>query len=489
MNLAAWRSAVAWCWPRAASALQFEGFSLRSGTSSVTASGAWDDAPRAPPLTVVVSNLDRALLRDAWRLYDNARGEPAVLGEIAQANIVQGTLTLRPQRDAQGELAIDWARSRGKLELAALATAGRGRRAPRGRKRHAGIRARRRAAAPRVGPDRRTAMTSARLDWPQSGPPRLHAALQGPLSAPLMRRALNAQGLDRLTGTVALEADARGERELRTPDAWRVTARISDASVPLAAGLPPLEKLRGTLRYSDAQLRGLALDGTWLGGPVEIDSRRAPRGQLSLALEGVADAAPLLRLLGQDEVAQRVGGQLAWNGTALRATGNDTWHFALTSNLVGVESRLPEPFDKLKSRALPVSAQLRVDTHGVRDFEIDGGREFAISGEVHDGVTTAHFAVQGVEGELRRGANANSTSEINIERLETKRAPAVLAMAGALLPVDAGLTLNIGDLRQAERSSRCAAGGDRAPRRRASSSRSNRRADAPPGSTRREPVS
>ena len=95
------------------------------------------------------------------------------------------------------------------------------------------------------------------------------------MDSKMLRGVLEAQGLERLHGAVALEADARGEHELRQPELWRVTARVSGATVALAEGLPPLDKLTGTIRYSAQQVRGLALRGSWLGGPVEIESRRA----------------------------------------------------------------------------------------------------------------------------------------------------------------------------------------------------------------------
>ena len=177
--------------------------------------------------------------------------------------------------------------------------------------------------------------------------PRLHAALDGRLDAPLLHDMLAAQGMERLSGTVAIEAEARGERELREPRQWRITARVSDATMPLGAGLPAAEKLAGTVRYSAGQLRGLELSGHWLGGPLEVESRRAAAGgAISFAVNGVADAAPLLRLLGQEEVAQRVSGQFAWTGSAQAHSGDGLWKVSLASNLGGVESHLPPPFDK-----------------------------------------------------------------------------------------------------------------------------------------------
>ncbi len=80
---------------------------------------------------------------------------------------------------------------------------------------------------------------------------------------------------------------------------------------------------------------------------------------------------------------------------------------SLASNLTGVESRLPEPFDKSAARALPVSAQLRVDADGIQDFQLESGRDVTIRGAVENGITTARFDVQGVTGELRRAGNAD----------------------------------------------------------------------------------
>jgi uncharacterized protein YhdP len=177
------------------------------------------------------------------------------------------------------------------------------------------------------------------------------------------------------------------------------------------------------LRYGNRQLRALALEGSWLGGPVQIDARRAPataavaRG-LNLGLSGVADAAPLLGLLGHGAAAERVDGQLAWSGTAQRLAGNDAWQISLASNLSGLESRLPEPFDKARARALPVNAQLRVDANGLRGFEIDGER-VSVRGQVDGRITAANFEIGGVSGSLRRAANADP--QLNFETLELRR--------------------------------------------------------------------
>lgn len=435
----------------ATSTLRLEELSLRSGASSIQASGAWDGSANARPLALEVANVDRALLADAWTLFDATTPEPALLARLAAARVVTGTLNLQPAREGESARGIDWARSRGKLELAALSTAGES--APRLLGGSGTLAFARGAAQLKLveGHVEDLALTAARLDWPTKGDPRLVVSLNGSLSSPLFKQALAAQGLERLTGLVSIEAEARGARELEDSNAWRISARLTGGSVPLALDLPPLEKLAGTIRWSEGQLRALALEGTWLGGPVELDSRRAPRGQLSLAVNGTADAAPLLKLLGESSFTRGVSGQLAWSGTALRTAAAAPWQLSLTSNLVGLQSDLPEPFDKPRARALPLSAELKLDAVGVREFEL-GGRDFSLRGQIDDGTTQARFEILGVAGEVRRGADPDATAEVALERLDTRRAPAILLAAAVLLPAKTGLSLNIADLRSAEHS-------------------------------------
>ena len=269
----------------------------------------------------------------------------------------------------------------------------------------------------------------------------------------MLREVLDAQGLDDLTGVVALEAEARGERELRDPRAWRVAARVSDATMPLGAGLPQVEKLAGTIRYSAGQLRGLALEGSWLGGPVEIESRRSgARGGLTFAVNGVADAAPLLRLLGQADAAQRVNGQFAWTGSAQRGTDDGSGSCRSNTSLGGLESRLPEPFDKVRARAMPVKAELGIAREGVHDFLVDG-RAFEIRGQVLAGVTTAHFDVQGVSGELRRSSNDGDESELRLEAAAARARAAGAGRGGGIAAGQGpGSAVTVGEARYATRS-------------------------------------
>jgi Protein of unknown function len=428
---------------------EFREFSASSESAVVSANGRWGPAaPQAEPLQLGLAELDRPLLLDAWTMLAADRPLPESLADIEQLHVVKASLQLTANVDS----AVNWKRSDGAIEFAELVTAGRNM-PPLSDARGAVMLTR---GAARLELDSGSfegfTVRNARIDWPRRGAPRLHATLDGRLDAALLHDQLVAQGLERLSGTLALEADASGERELRDPAQWRVSARVSDATMPLGDRLPAVEKLAGTIRYSAGQLRGLALAGNWLGGPVEVESRRASAGGgLGFTVNGVADAAPLLRLLGQEDVAQRVSGQFAWTGSAQANTGDGLWKVSFASNLSGVESRLPAPFDKARARAVPVDAQLAISRDGIREFAVASSRGLDIRGQLAAGVTTAHFEVQGVSGELRRSAKNATESHLTIKQLDLARAPQVLAAADALLPGDTELVVSVDDARTGAR--------------------------------------
>lgn len=422
-------------------------FALSSGESTLQARGEWNSA-EPQPLTLELEHVDRELLRDAWVFFNGKDEPPELLAGIGSGNVTAAKLRLVPLREA-GATRIDWRRSSGEIALADVNLAGDDVPAVTGLGGSLKFARGNSTLLVDAGSVEDLAIKGARLDWPRGGAPRLHASLTGELTSPVLRRALEAHGLDRVRGKVAIEADARGERELRSPESWRIAARVSGGEWMLADGVPPLEGLSGTLRYGEGQVRGVALEGSWLGGPIEIQSRRAnTRAAPSLAIEGSADAARLLRLLGRGEAAERVVGQLAWSGVAQRAAQGDAWQVRLDSNLAGVESRLPQPFAKPRARQVPLSAELRIEGAAIRQFEIDSGRA-KISGEVRPDILNARFEIAGVSGMLRRPSADGATSTVEIERLALEDAPALLAMSGALLPASRNLEIAVADLQQA----------------------------------------
>jgi hypothetical protein len=216
--------------------------------------------------------------------------------------------------------------------------------------------------------------------------------------------------------------------------------------------LPAVENLEGTVRYSARQLLALSLTGEWLGGPVEIEMRRAGTpGAAEFAFKGVADAASLLRLSGQAAAAERISGQFAWTGSAQAASESGSWRLSLASNLAGIESRLPEPFAKSRGRPLPLAAELTVSREGIRQYQLTG-RALEIRGEARAGLTTSMFEIHGVSGEVRRSADQDQPTELTLAEFEVERGHHLLAAAATLLPTDGQIAITIDDSKYAHRS-------------------------------------
>jgi hypothetical protein len=431
-----------------APAWRFAGLNVASGPAAVAVSGGWSPGvAHSDSLRLQVSEMDRALLLDAWTLVAAGQATPDFFADIEQGKILEGSLELLPAVDG----GVNWNRSSGSLAFAELVTGGED--MPRLSEARGSVKFARGGSRLDLdsGQFDDLAIRSARVERPRSGAPRLRAVLAGSLESPMVRDVLDAQGLGRLEGAVELEAEARGDRELRDPALWRVTARLKDAAVPLGAGLPSIESLAGTIRYSSGQVRGLALKGSWLGGPISVESRRAGARAFTLAVNGEADAAPLLELLGQADAARRVDGRLAWTGSAQAGSEAGLWRLSVSSDLEGVESRLPQPFGKVRTRSVPVEAIFVISREGTREFQVNGS-QLAVRGQVAEGITSATFEVQGISGELRRAAGAAANPELSIGQLELAQAPQVLAAAGALLPLDGELLVTIDDSRHAGRS-------------------------------------
>ena len=207
------------------------------------------------------------------------------------------------------------------------------------------------------------------------------------------------------------------------------------------------------------------------------------RAALTVGIDGVADAAPLLRLLGQAEVASRVNGQLSWTGTAQRRRSGDTGRMAARAREQSLGSREP-PARAVRQGARAGAAGQCADTCRCGRhprFQSSTAVTSRSAGRSNNGASSARFELQGVAGELRLAGPA-AEPRLQFERLDLKRAPAILAVAGAMLPADGEITLDIDDLRHADRSLGARARNPRAAGRgRCVLARVGRNRAAPPG--------
>jgi uncharacterized protein YhdP len=144
----------------------------------------------------------------------------------------------------------------------------------------------------------------------------------------------------------------------------RVNAALADAQLRPLSGLPPIESLRGTLAYSAGRLQRSTLSGQWLGGPVSLaiaEHREHGLTALAISGRGVLGARQALRAAGADARAA-LEGTAEWSALlSLSPVSQDSavWRLRADSNLVGVASRLPEPFAKPAGAALPLRVELQ----------------------------------------------------------------------------------------------------------------------------------
>ena len=147
----------------------------------------------------------------------------------------------------------------------------------------------------------------------------------------------------------------------------RITALLDGVQMRAVAGLPPIEALHGTLAYAAGHLQPSQLTGEWLGGPVSlgIAERRDSDGTaLTISGRGLADARQALRAAGAQD--DRLEGHAEWSALLTFLPGSDSassrWRLRADSSLMGVSSRLPEPFAKAEGLALPLHVEVQAGT-------------------------------------------------------------------------------------------------------------------------------
>jgi uncharacterized protein YhdP len=147
----------------------------------------------------------------------------------------------------------------------------------------------------------------------------------------------------------------------------RIAATLDGARLRVLPGLPPIESLRGSLAASGGHLQRSTFSGQWLGGPVSLavgEHSEQGLNVLTISGRGAIGAREAVQAAGGDTNEARLAGSAEWS--ALLAFFPDPreplarWRLHADSGLIGVTSRLPEPFSKSSATPLP----LHVDVQG-----------------------------------------------------------------------------------------------------------------------------
>jgi uncharacterized protein YhdP len=221
-------------------------------------------------------------------------------------------------------------------------------------------------------------LADARGEWDarDAGLVRLSGHLRGPLEEArawlrehpqLAAGAASAGTLD-LSGATVIDFDLRRARA-GARYTTHLSALLDGARLHPVAGLPAIEALRGTLAFADGHVRRSTITGQWLGGPVSLtvgERREQKSTALSISGRGTVSVGEALGAAGAASAADGLlEGRAEWSADLRILPGADGaptgWRAHADSSLIGVTSRLPEPFAKVAAAALPVHLELAGD--------------------------------------------------------------------------------------------------------------------------------
>jgi uncharacterized protein YhdP len=146
----------------------------------------------------------------------------------------------------------------------------------------------------------------------------------------------------------------------------RVAALLDGAELRPVAGLPALDRLRGTLAFAGGRLQHSTLTGQWLGGPVSLgvtEHREHGVAVLAISARGFMEARQAVQAAGGDPDEVPLAGSAEWSALLVLQPGADPrgpqWQLRADSTLIGVASQLTEPFAKTPGAALPLRVELQ----------------------------------------------------------------------------------------------------------------------------------
>ena len=186
--------------------------------------------------------------------------------------------------------------------------------------------------------------------------------------------------------TEDMKAEGNGELDLKLNlPLRRMTNSKVDGSyrfdgnrLTVDSDLPPLAEVRGALSFSADHLEARGIRGTLLGSPLSVDVRTAGDGNVQVTAAGEASIAHLRRQF-PHPVFDHLSGSAKWTGNV--RVRKKSAEVKLTSNLIGLSSSLPEPFNKPAAdamafsfeRKLPPDAAERNGTRVVRSAILGDG--------------------------------------------------------------------------------------------------------------------
>ncbi len=160
--------------------------------------------------------------------------------------------------------------------------------------------------------------------------------------------------------TEDMKAEGNGELDLklglrlRRLDSSKVEGsyRFDGNRLTVDSDLPPLGEVRGSLKFSADHLEARGIRGTLLDSPLSVDLRTTGDGNVQVNAAGEINVATLRRRFPHPVFDDLAGGS-KWTGSV--RVRKKSAEVKLMSNLVGLSSSLPPPFNKPATDAMPIS--------------------------------------------------------------------------------------------------------------------------------------
>ena len=134
--------------------------------------------------------------------------------------------------------------------------------------------------------------------------------------------------------------------------------RFADNQLKALPALPAFAGLQGEFSFTSDRLMAKNLRARWLGVPIVADVSSTSGGSVRIAASGALSAAGLRQEFGM-RAFEHLSGATPWRATVMvQKSGAD---ILVESNLEGIASSLPDPFNKPASELLPLKVEGRVD--------------------------------------------------------------------------------------------------------------------------------
>jgi uncharacterized protein (TIGR02099 family) len=169
-------------------------------------------------------------------------------------------------------------------------------------------------------------------------------------------------------GTLTLKL----ELPLGQPHSSKASGEYSFESnrLELAEGVPAINKLSGTLAFTNHDVHARQLSGELLGGTARFSVETRDE-QVRILGQGAADLAQLRVQYPEDVMTRHLSGTTGWEAQVLVRPEVSTW--VVESNLKGAVIDLPAPLAKTAGDIVPLQVERRANESGRDSLEIRYG--------------------------------------------------------------------------------------------------------------------